>query len=153
MSCRSDGVKHDACILAKKLAPLLWIYTALVAVRVVAQPLSRMWEWLPAFESWHSAVLPYGWLVFFQLLILLVMGGISVRFSRGRVRVSRPLGMTLLAFGGLYLGAMIVRLMLGATLMRGDAWFDRPLPTIFHLVLASFVITVGWYHRRAPRAG
>ncbi len=137
--------------LARKLAPWLWLLTGLFAVRVAAQPLSLIWHRLPAFGAWHSSTLPYGWLVFFQILILIAMIGIAFRFSRGRVRASRPIGMALLSFGGLYMGAMLARLVLGATWMRGDAWFDRPLPAIFHLVLASFVIVVGWYHCRTAK--
>ncbi|MDH3316334.1 MAG: hypothetical protein OER43_11300 [Gammaproteobacteria bacterium] len=134
---------------AKKLAPWLWLLMGLFALRVVAQPLALVWDWLPAFEEWHSTTLPYFWLVFFQLLILLVMIIISARFSAGRVQPSPRLGLALLSFGAVYMGVMIVRLVLGMSVLRGDPWFDRPLPTIFHLVLASFVITVGWFHRRA----
>lgn len=133
---------------AKKLAPWLWLLTGLFAFRVVAQPLARVWDWLPPFDAWHSATLTYAWLVFFQLLILAAMIGIAFRFSSGRVRASRAVGTAVLAFGGLYLGVMLTRLVLGVTVMRGDAWFDRPLPTIFHLVLATFVILIGWFHRR-----
>ncbi len=51
--------------------------------------------------------------------------------------------------GGLYLVVMIARLVLGLTAMAGDPWFDRPLPTVFHLLLACFLIAVGMFHRRA----
>lgn len=142
---------NRAIDLARKLAPWLWVLTGLFAFRVAAQPLSMVWDRLPAFGVWHSSTLPYAWLVFFQILILLAMIGIAFRYSRGRVRASRPLGTALLSFGGLYMGAMLARLLLGATWMRGDAWFDRPLPTIFHIVLALFVITVGWHHRTAAK--
>ena len=40
---------------------------------------------------------------------------------------------------------------LGMTAMQGDPWFDRPLPTVFHLRLASFLIAVGMFHRRVSR--
>ncbi|HSS65926.1 MAG TPA: hypothetical protein VLS27_15980 [Gammaproteobacteria bacterium] len=130
----------------------MWLLTCLFTFRVVAQPLARVWDWLPAFDAWHSATLSYPWLLFFQILILFVMSAIAVRFSIGRVRASRPLGMALLCFGGLYSGVMFARLVLGAMLIRGHTWFDRPLPSIFHLVLASFAIMVGWHHYRAPKA-
>ncbi len=138
---------------AKELAPWLWLLMGLFALRVVAQPLALVWDRLPAFEEWHSATLPYFWLVFFQALILLVMIIISARFSAGRVRPSPRLGLALLCIGTAYMGVMIVRLVLGISVMRGDSWFDRPLPTLFHLVLASFVITVGGYHRRVSKIG
>lgn len=136
---------------AKTLAPWLWLFTGLFAFRVAAQPLARVWDLLAPFEAWHSATLPYAWLLFFQLLILIAMVRIAMRFSHGRVRASRGWAIALLSFGGIYAGVMIVRLILGQSLMRGDAWFDRPLPTLFHLVLASFVLAVGGYHRSRAR--
>ncbi len=136
---------------ARACAPWLWGLTGAFALRVIAQPLARVWEQLPSFETWHSGALPYGWLVLSQLLILGVMGGVSLRFSRGRVTPSRGLGLALLILGGVYLAVMFARLGLGLTLLRGDSWFDRPLPTFFHLVLASFLLAVGRYHRSAAR--
>lgn len=130
---------------------MAWVLTALFAFRVAAQPLSLIWDRLPPFGAWHSSTLPYAWLVCFQILILLAMIGIAFRFSLGRVRASRFLGTALLSFGGLYISVMLARLVLGATWMRGHAWFDRPLPTIFHLVLAWFVIAVGWYHLKSSK--
>lgn len=142
----------DSMDPAKKLAPWLWLLTGLFAFRVAAQPLAQIWDRLPPFEAWHSATMPYGWLLFFQLLILAAMARIAIRFSRGRVVTSRRWATALLSFGGIYMGVMIVRLILGQSVMAGDAWFDRPLPTIFHLVLASFVLAVGVFHRRFTRA-
>jgi hypothetical protein len=49
----------------------------------------------------------------------------------------------------LYLLVMVARLVLGLTAMQGDPWFDRPLPTVVHLLLACFLIAVGMCHRRA----
>ena len=34
------------------------------------------------------------------------------------------------------------------TLLSGHAWFDKPLPSIFHLVLASYLLVVGTCLRR-----
>jgi hypothetical protein len=49
-----------------------WLFLALFAVRVVAQPLSLVVHSavLPPFESWHSGALPYGLLVASQVAIL-----------------------------------------------------------------------------------
>ena len=131
---------------SRAYAPWLWILTALFAARVAAQPLSLVWDRLPPFDQWQSGALPYGWLLFFQVVILLIMIRTALRFSRGGVPISRPVGWWLLGFGGLYIAAMLARLVLGQTLMQAHAWFDRPLPTVFHLVLATVVLVVGRYH-------
>lgn len=119
------------CDFAKKIAPWLWLLMGLFALRIVAQPLALFWDWLPAFEEWHSATLPYFWLVLFQVLILPVMIIISARCSAGGVRPSPRLGLVLLSLGAVYMGVMSMRLVLGMSVLRGGSWFDRPLPTIF----------------------
>jgi hypothetical protein len=134
---------------AKTYAPWLWSLTGLFALRVAAQPLALIWDRLPRFDDWHSQTLPYGWLLFSQIVILGLMGYVSFRYSSGRVAVARGRAWVFLMLGGLYLTVMIARLLLGVTAMQGDPWFDRPLPTLFHLVLASFLIAVGAFHRQA----
>ncbi|MDX1512385.1 MAG: hypothetical protein R3174_01465 [Gammaproteobacteria bacterium] len=131
---------------ARARARWLWILTALFAFRVTAQPLSLVWDVLPSFGHWQSGALPYGWLLFFQVLILGLMLRISYRHARGRVAASHRLGIWLCLAGGIYFGLMALRLVLGQTLMQGHFWFDRPLPTVFHLVLAAFLLTVGRFH-------
>jgi len=134
---------------AKSYAPWLWSLTGLFALRVAAQPLALIWDGLPRFDVWHSQTLPYGWLLFSQIVILGLMVYVTLRCSSGRVPVSRGRAWVFLTLGGLYLTVMIARLVLGMTAMQGDPWFDRPLPTVFHLVLACFLIVVGTFHRRA----
>jgi len=85
-----------------------------------------IWDRLPRFDVWHSATLSYPWLLFSQIVILGLMVYVALRFSSGRVPVSRGRGLVFLSLGGLYLAVMIAR-----------------------LVLASFLIAVGMYHRRA----
>jgi len=55
---------------AKAYAPWLWGFTGLFALCVMAQPLALIWAPLPRFDVWHSQTLPYGWLLFSQIVIL-----------------------------------------------------------------------------------
>ncbi len=57
----------------------------------------------------------------------------------------------------LYGAVMVPRLVLGLTVARGHWWLDAPLPTVFHLVLMTFLAVYGHYHLRGhadthPRA-
>jgi len=56
---------------SRRYAAGLWLFLALFAVRVVAQPLSLVVHSavLPPFESWHSGALPYGLLIASQVAI------------------------------------------------------------------------------------
>ena len=126
----------------------LWLLLVAFAFRVAAQPATLVFKdsFLPPFESWHSDLLPYGVLLASQLLILAILGWSSWRFTTGDVVPLRGLGVAALAFGGLYFGAMALRLILGFTLFSDRQWFTSLLPTLFHFVLAAFVMLFGHFH-------
>jgi len=126
-----------------------WILFALFAFRVIAQPLSLVLDiGLPTFESWHSATLPYSVLLVSQLLILTAMGWTNHRLGVGAVEPRPIAGLMVLTVGGIYFGAMVVRLVLGLTVLSHSRWFASPIPTVFHLVLAGWLLVYGDYHRR-----
>jgi hypothetical protein len=135
-------------IPSRRYAIALWLLLLLFAFRVVAQPLALVVdsEVLPPFESWHSAALPYGVLLASQAAILVALGWTAWRFTTGDVKPRRSVGKVALAFGGLYFGLMVVRLVLGLTALNDRRWFASPLPTVFHLVLAAFVLLYGSFH-------
>jgi len=121
---------------------------ALFLCRVVAQPLALVVHSavLPPFEAWHSGAIPYSLLLASQLLILAASGWISWRFSIGAVEPRRPIGLAAIAVGGLYFLGMVARLVLGATVLSDVRWFASPVPTVFHLVLAGYLLLVGRFH-------
>ncbi len=127
----------------------LWVLAGLFAFRVIAQPAAAVFETrlLPPFESWHSGLLPYPILVVTQALILAWLARTAWQFGSRRIVPSRRAGVFALLFGGLYFTFMLVRLGLGATVLREHPWFDRPLPTSFHLVLATYLLVYGHFHR------
>lgn len=132
----------------------LWLCTLLFAFRVIAQPLSTTgyFSCLPPFNTWYSGALPYPVLLISQGLILLLMLHVNVRWSRGIATPHPRTGKLLFGWGALYMTAMLARLMLGLTLLAGHPWFDRPLPTLFHLVLAGYVLILSALHVRSSRS-
>ena len=126
----------------------LWILLGLFCFRVAAQLLVSVvpLPLLPAFDSWHSGVLPYPVLVAGQAVVLVVYVTIAMRVATGRARPSRRLSWLFLLFGGAYFAFMAARLVLGLTWLRDSSWFHAPLPTVFHLVLASFLLLAGHFH-------
>jgi hypothetical protein len=124
-----------------------WLLFGLFAFRVVAQPLSLIVHvGLPSFESWHSATLPYGVLLASQLLILLAMGWTNHRLGAGVLEPRRSIGVAAMAFGGIYFATMVARLVLGLTVLSQSRWFASPVPTMFHLVLAGWLLVCGHFH-------
>lgn len=129
----------------------LWGLTLLFGLRILAQPLSRLVPALPAFDAWHSGVLPYPALLLSQLGIATTMVVVNLRLVRGAL-ASRPrVGGWLALLGTLYFAAMLLRLVLGQTVYVGSPWLDRPLPTLFHLVLATWILLLASYHVRHAR--
>ena len=131
-------------------ARCLWACLCLFLIRVIAQPLSLVTgaSYLPDFETWHSGALPYGALLTSQILILIVFVYMAWSVSAARITPRRRVGTLVLAGGATYFAAMLARLVLGATVLSNHYWFARPLPTVFHLVLASFLLVYGHFHVR-----
>lgn len=128
-------------------AALLWSLTALFTFRVAAQlvQFTKPVAALPAFDAWQGSGVSYPVLLASQLAILIVMIRASSRVSQ-RLRRVRRIGVWLLAIGGMYFAVMAVRLVLGLTMLGHVSWFAKPLPALFHLGLAGFVLTLGHYH-------
>ena len=118
----------------------LWALTALFVLRIAAQPLSLILPGLPDFDAWHGGTMPYPVLLAFQLAILAIMLAANLACSRGRLSPRPRLARGLTAFGTFYFVAMLARLAVGQGLDPVPAWFDRPLPTLFHLVLAAWLL-------------
>lgn len=122
------------------LCRALWGLTLLFALRVVAQPLALFVPQLPPFDSWHGNAMPYPALLSFQLGTLAVMAVVNHARMHGRL-IARPgLARVLTVLGTVYFTAMLARLALGQTQALASTWFDRPLPTLFHLVLATWLL-------------
>ncbi len=115
----------------------------LFALRVVGQLLvaSGVAPFLPPMDDWQSGLLPYPLLLASQVAILGIFGTVCVQFTRGRgyfVRHHTWLATPLWIIGWIYAAGMIVRY----GVLRRDA-----IPVVFHLVLASFLLTVARHHQ------
>jgi hypothetical protein len=126
-----------------------WLSAAFV-VRVVAQPLALVVDtpYLPRFDAWHSGALPYPALVASQVAILVWLAGTAARVRRGTLTRRRRFGTWLLTLGAVYATSMVARLVLGVTMFRDVRWFASPVPTLFHLVLAAYLLVYGHFHYR-----
>ena len=132
----------------QKYALVLLVLTGLFAFRVIAQLIQFIYpvSFLPPFTAWHSGALPYGVLVMTQGVILAVCLRIVWSTYKGTLVASRQKGKILIGLGIIYLVSMSARLMVGLTIGSDHYWFGAMLPTIFHIVLASFMIVYGRFH-------
>jgi hypothetical protein len=110
---------------------------------------------LPPMEEWHSWLMPYPVLLAAQFAIIVLLGKVAWDFARGAgyfAVPNRKFGKRLLWFGWIYLTAMILRYVIRMSLLPEERWFGGTIPIFFHYVLASFVLLVAYYHRKAARA-
>ena len=123
------------------------LLTALFAIRVVAQLVQYAGHvrFLPPFEVWQGSGLDYPVLLVSQVLILIGMVWGTVAVSRG-THPRRRVGLWLIGLGAVYFGSMCARLVLGLTVLAHVSWFAKPLPALFHMVLAGYLLCLGHYH-------
>lgn len=132
----------------------MWLTGGAFAVRVVAQPAAALTgvPFLPSFESWQSGAAPYALLLAAQIAILAWMARTARRVGRGAERPSATRGRLIGGVAAAYCAVMLARLVLGLTRFAGHWWLDAPLPTVFHLVIASYLAVYAHYHSaNSPR--
>ncbi|MBX9851909.1 MAG: CocE/NonD family hydrolase [Cytophagaceae bacterium] len=134
----------------KPYSIILWILFLLFCFRVSSQLLQYFSpvSFLPDFDEWHSATLPYAVLVFFQFLIIAFCLYTCIRMSRGKLLKNKKHGKRYLILGSLYALSMVIRYIIRMSLYPDERWFGGCIPILFHIILASFLITLGIYHSR-----
>jgi hypothetical protein len=134
-------------------AKILTVLFLLFCFRVSAQ-LIQAWipvGFLPPFDSWESGALPYWLLCVSQAIIIFVCARVIWRLYVGMTVPSAKTGRVLLVIGSIYFGLMCIRLIIGLTVAPDHFWFGARLPTLFHFVLACFMLVYGRFHAAAGR--
>jgi len=138
----------------RRYFPWLAALTGLFVFRVLAQLIQSLYPlpWLPPFEVWHGAVLPYPLLVACQIVIIAALAVITWRVGRDAVVPSPWKFRLCFALGIPYFLFMAFRLAAGLTFLADHPWFAKSLPAFFHVVLASFLLLLGHYILAKSRA-
>ena len=134
---------------ATDMASLLWLFTGLFVLRVVGQILVavRPQQWLPPMEQWNF--IPYSILLPIQLVFIAVMVWIDVSFSLniGISTARNPdAGNFLISFSYVYVMAMVIRYTIRMYRRPDQRWFGGTIPIVFHIVLASYLYTLGSFY-------
>lgn len=145
---REENMTNRSINGSRNYVNLLWILTALFCFRVLAQPLSLIIDvpWLPPFEEWHSNAMPYILLLTFQIIIITMMVYTNISHYKKKKIQKRKFGKALLIVALLYVIAMIIRLILGATMIEPSSWFANKISPWFHLVLAAYLLVIARFH-------
>lgn len=126
----------------------LWLLYAAFLARVAGQALValNLAPWLPPFAKWQSGLMPYPMLVCCQTLILIAFAKVAgdITKNSGYFSVSRPqLGQRLRFLALIYFAIMSLRFALFQFFVPELSNLAPVLPTIFHFVLALFILLVG----------
>jgi hypothetical protein len=138
----------------RRYALALGCLTLLFALRVAAQSVQH-WApvtWLPPFSQFQGSALPYWLLLGTQLLLLSLMIAVIFRVEGGRSLGHARVARTLRWVGGVYMAGSLGRIAVGLALPHAPAWFTAWIPAIFHVMLASFVLTLAAYTVAVHRA-
>lgn len=140
---------EGARIQEAEIAPLLWFFTALFVLRVAGQVLVaiRPRQWLPPMAQWN--LVPYPILLPIQLGFIAIMVWIDMAFTAnsGIATGKHPgFGSFLIAFSAVYAAAMPIRYALRMRRRPDQRWFGGTIPMVFHLVLASYLFTLGRFY-------
>lgn len=141
-------IADDYSMPHRRYVMVLCLCLVLFVFRVLAQlvQLHFALDFLPPFQAWYSGALAYPWLLAAQCLIIVLMVWTLAGFVRDRWVPNRRWGWVWSVLGLAYFFLMLVRLVLSLTVAPLGSWWHAPIPAFFHLVLASFVLTVGHFH-------
>ena len=129
----------------------LSLFSLLFLARVAGQGIMRVAQpsWLPPDPMWHAGLVPYSALLGIQLVLLALMAMVIARLDR--IRQNDRLSMVVAGVGSLYLVVMAGRFAVGASGLVPGGWFDRPISTTFHLVLAGWLLILAQHLGTAER--
>lgn len=138
---------------AKRYLPWLWLLTTLFLLRIAGQALHNLLgiELFNSEQLWMGSGILYPILLMSQLMTLSLMFFINGLIHNDKFRLSAEQSNAVRWISLVYTSVMIVRFLLGYTFLEGHSWFDKPIPTLMHLMLALYLLTlacIGDHHTR-----
>jgi hypothetical protein len=85
-------------------------------------------------------------LLLFQIAIIVFCSLVVLRFHTAVVEQNSRKGVLYLTIGTIYFAVMLFRLVAGYSFAAEHHWLAARLPTYFHLVLACFLLALGFFH-------
>lgn len=105
---------------------------------------------LPPMDQWQSGLLPYPVLFACQLALIGLFGKICLDIAGGAgffAKKRLPFGEFLIKFSHIYYAAMFLRYAVQMYLHPQDRWFGHTIAIAFHIVLATYVLLLGYYNK------
>lgn len=134
--------------VARRYGAVLALLTGLFFLRIAGQFIQALapQAFLPDFGAFQGSALSYGALLLSQIVILTAMAISTSKVFRCRSRPSANTARWLLWLGAIYMVVSLGRIAIGLVGEDPHLWFRAWIPAFFHVVLASFVLTLGRFH-------
>ena len=131
---------------------VLWVCIGLFLLRVLGQieVVLIAPAWLPPMEHWYSGLLPYPLLLPAQILILMLMTGLTM--NEMRRRHDAPGREWLRVVSLVYFAAMLVRLIVQFLRGADNVLAAGGIPVAFHWVLAFYLLVLATTGTQRSRA-
>lgn len=144
-SCRGAG--NSMRLSSTQISGGLALCCGLFILRVLGQLVQELHPvaWLPSIEAWQGSSIPYHWLLIFQLLIIGALIYLCRGVKRQSITPNIVRGKALRGFAVVYGGCMLARLIVGSLNISSSAWFHKPIPALFHVLLASALMLFAKY--------
>ena len=133
--------------MGRRHLTLMLLLSGLFTLRVAAQLVQAVHEvpFLPPFEAWQGSAIPYPALLGLQASIIAVLIAVLWRVNTYAIAPRPWKHQACFALGGVYFAVMAFRLIAGLTFLAEYAWFAKSIPALFHVILASLILTLGHY--------
>lgn len=120
----------------------LTLLTVLFFARVAGQLITQIGQidWLPPDALWHAETVSYSMLLALQALILAAM--FFTVFRLDRISPRPGLAALIAPLAVVYGAVMLARALVGSADLTDIAWFDKPISTPFHIVLAAWLLII-----------
>ena len=130
---------------------LLWTITIVFLGRILAQIFVGIYSpnYLPKMEMWYSGLLPYPFLLTYQMFMYtcMVIFNFCLYMGRGPLFsvLNDDLSIYYIYFGAIYFSLMIIRFVVHKLKEPGITWPRGSIPIFFHFFLALYIILLGSY--------
>lgn len=126
---------------------ILLLLGGLFVLRVLAQLVQAVHpvSVLPPFEAWQGSATAYPVLLSAQIAIVAILASVLWGVGTHSVSPRRWKYRLCFALGGVYFVSMAFRFVAGLTVLSDVTWFSDTIPALFHMVLATFLLTFGLY--------
>jgi hypothetical protein len=143
-----EPIEHAST--SRAYAVVCGLFSVLGAAPVLGHAVQRLspLAHLPPPEAFQEISLPYWLSLSVQIAVLAAMAVVSWRIHRGVLAPSPARGRVLAWLGAGYIAVAFGRIVFGVAVADATPSLCVWMPTLFHIGLAGFVLTISAYHRR-----